>query len=34
VMNGFVEIDRADGAASLDLAEETTKVVVRHSRGR
>ena len=34
VMNGVVEIDRADGAASLDLAEETTKVVVRHSRGR
>ncbi|MEI6400664.1 MAG: hypothetical protein WCP59_00625 [Actinomycetota bacterium] len=34
MMNGSVEIDRADGAASLDLAEETTKVVVRHSRGR
>jgi hypothetical protein len=34
VMNGVVEVDRADGAASLDLAEETTKVAVRHSRGR
>ena len=34
MMNGIVEVDRADGAASLDLAEETTKVVVRHSRGR
>jgi hypothetical protein len=34
MMNGIVEVDGADGAAPLDLAEETTKVVVRHSRGR
>jgi hypothetical protein len=34
VVNGVDQIDRADGTASLDLAEKTTKFVVRHSRGR